>query len=207
MLNARIYRLTLPLIAIAILLSPGMAQAHLVTTGLGPVYDGIGHLVLTVDDLIPVIAVALLAGQRGPKPGRLALFTLPLAWFLGGLFGLHAPREVIFPFQCASFLVLGILVAANVPLPPLLITFLAILLGLSHGYADGSAIKDVGMAAGVLELIGLMVSLFVMVSLLSALVIWLRWEWSRIAVRVAGSWIAAMGLLILGWSLRTSGAI
>jgi len=26
----------------------------------------------------------------------------------------------------------------------------------------------------------------------------------RVAVRVAGSWIAAVGLLLLGWSLRLS---
>jgi hypothetical protein len=26
--------------------------------------------------------------------------------------------------------------------------------------------------------------------------------WMRIAVRVAGSWIAAIGLLLLGWALR-----
>jgi hypothetical protein len=28
--------------------------------------------------------------------------------------------------------------------------------------------------------------------------------WARIAVRVAGSWIAAIGLLMLGWNLRGS---
>jgi hypothetical protein len=27
---------------------------------------------------------------------------------------------------------------------------------------------------------------------------------ARLAVRVAGSWIAAVGLLMLGWALRTS---
>jgi hypothetical protein len=29
----------------------------------------------------------------------------------------------------------------------------------------------------------------------------LRIVWMRIAVRVAGSWVAAIGLLMLGWSL------
>jgi hypothetical protein len=33
-------------------------------------------------------------------------------------------------------------------------------------------------------------------------VVWLRADWSRIAVRVAGSWIAASGLLLLGWAAR-----
>jgi len=34
------------------------------------------------------------------------------------------------------------------------------------------------------------------------MVVSLRPAWSRIAVRVAGSWLAAIGLLMIGWSLR-----
>jgi hypothetical protein len=30
----------------------------------------------------------------------------------------------------------------------------------------------------------------------------LRQPWTRIAVRVVGSWIAASGLLMLGWATR-----
>ena len=30
----------------------------------------------------------------------------------------------------------------------------------------------------------------------------LRWPWTRIAVRVVGSWIVASGLLMIGWRLR-----
>jgi hypothetical protein len=32
-------------------------------------------------------------------------------------------------------------------------------------------------------------------------VVSLRMPWTRIAVRVTGSWIAATGLLLLGWTL------
>jgi hypothetical protein len=70
-----------------LLFMPSYASAHLVTTGLGPVYDGIGHLVMTPEDLVPVQAIALFAGLRGAAPGRRALFVLPLAWFAGGLLG------------------------------------------------------------------------------------------------------------------------
>jgi len=44
---------------------PAPARAHLVTTGMGPVYDGIGHLILTPEDLIPAFAVALFTGLHG----------------------------------------------------------------------------------------------------------------------------------------------
>ena len=40
------------------------------------------------------------------------------------------------------------------------------------------------------------------VVLLSAFVVTLKADWMRIAVRVAGSWIAAVGLLMLGWAYR-----
>ncbi len=49
---------------------------------------------------------------------------------------------------------------------------------------------------------GVAVALFVVVSLLAGQVTTVRAAWARIVVRVAGSWIAATGLLMLGWSLR-----
>jgi hypothetical protein len=51
-------------------------------------------------------------------------------------------------------------------------------------------------------LAGIVCAVFVLVALGTALVVVLRAPWARIAVRVAGSWIAAAGLLLLGWSLR-----
>ena len=38
---------------------PGFLLAHLVTSGLGPVYDGILHLFSTPEDLLPVLALSL----------------------------------------------------------------------------------------------------------------------------------------------------
>lgn len=36
--------------ALILTLNSSLALAHLVTTGMGPVYDGIGHLLLTPED-------------------------------------------------------------------------------------------------------------------------------------------------------------
>ena len=55
---------------------------------------------------------------------------------------------------------------------------------------------------GALGLFGIVATLFAFVALAAALVVALRAPWARIAVRVAGSWIVAIGLLLLGWSLR-----
>ena len=51
-------------------------------------------------------------------------------------------------------------------------------------------------------LLGLVCAVLVLVALVAALVVWLRAEWARIALRVAGSWIAASGFLLLGWAAR-----
>ena len=180
---------------------PAAARAHLVHTGLGPFYDGASHLGLTPEDLLPAIALALLAGQRGAETGRSVLLALPAAWLLGGLAGLAAPAVVAAPpLVTASFLVTGGLVAAEARLLPAWVVGLAIALGVGHGYLDGSALSRARL--GVLALAGTVASLFVAVALAAAAVVALRAAWARIAVRVAGSWIAAVGLLLLGWSLR-----
>jgi hydrogenase/urease accessory protein HupE len=77
---------------------------------------------------------------------------------------------------------------------------LALVLGLLHGYLNGSAMAQAKL--GALGLTGIVTTLFVVVALAAALVVALRSPWARVAVRVAGSWIAAIGLLLLGWSLR-----
>jgi hypothetical protein len=45
----------------------------------------------------------------------------------------------------------------------------------------------------------------VVVALLAGPVVVLRATWARVVVRVAGSWIAAIGLLMLGWTVRVAG--
>ena len=184
----------------ALLLWPWCAEAHLVTTGLGPVYDGIGHLLVTPEDLLPVLALALFAGLRGAGAGRRVLCVLPSAWLVGWCVGLLAHGLPGFPIPALSLLILGTLVAADLRLPPPAVTVLAVGLGLVHGLLNGVAMQQAG--AGVLGLLGLLAALFVLVTLVAACVVSLHQQWTRIAVRVAGSWIAAVGLLMLGWALR-----
>jgi hydrogenase/urease accessory protein HupE len=172
-----------------------------VNTGLGPFYDGVSHFALTPEDVLPALALALLAGQRGSRAGRLTLFALPLAWLLGGLVGLAvAKASGATALTTVSFLALGGLVATEARLRPEWVRTLAAVLGLLHGYLNGSAMSQAKL--GVLGLVGIVSTLFLVVALAAAMVVAIRVPWGRIAVRVAGSWIAAVGLLLLGWSLR-----
>jgi urease accessory protein len=190
--------------SVLIILWPSISQAHLVNTGLGPFYDGVSHLAMSPDDLLSALALALLAGFSGARAGRHVLFLLPPVWLLGGLVGLQFEQEVSLPlFSILSFLVVGALVALGRKLPLMLISGLTFCFGLLHGFLNGTAIAQVG--GGFMALFGISIAVFVLTALFSALVVSLRAQWARVTVRVAGSWIAAIGLLMLGWAFKGIG--
>ncbi|HEY6344363.1 MAG TPA: HupE/UreJ family protein [Bryobacteraceae bacterium] len=177
------------------------AEAHLNSTGMGPFYDGLAHFLMSAEDILPVLALALLAGLRGTAFGRRALFVLPTAWLLGGLVGLTAAATKGNALLAAIwFLILGALLAADVKLSLRMITVLAASVGVYHGYLNGTGMGQPETAA--VALLGLVFAIFVLIALAAALVIDLRAQWARVGVRVAGSWIAASGLLMLGWAMR-----
>lgn len=190
-------------VALAVALGCGPAWAHLNSTGMGPIYDGLTHFLMSPEDLVPALALALLAGLRGAAYGRRALFTLPAAWLLGILCGLAVTITSTTTLGPAIwFLVLGGLVLADAKLSLRAMTALAVLLGLVHGYFNGTGMGF--SAQSIVAALGLATAVFVLVVLVAALVVTLRAHWARIAVRVGGSWIAASGLLMLGWSIRGS---
>jgi urease accessory protein len=179
------------------------ARAHLVDTGFGAYYDGLAHVVATPADLLVVLSLALLAGQRGTKAARWALFVLPLAWLAGGILGARAPSVSALPlWTTVTFLVTGALVALDAKIREPGVAALTVVAGLLHGLVNGATMGATG-ASG-LALAGAVTTVFVVTALVAAEVSALPAGWPRIAVRVGGSWIAAAGLLMLGWLARGS---
>jgi hypothetical protein len=87
-------------------------------TGFGPFYDGLTHLFVTPEDLLPVIALSLLAGLRGPRFGRAVLFALPVAWLVGSAAGLLLAPHITLPVaEIIVTIALGALLAADFLLP------------------------------------------------------------------------------------------
>jgi urease accessory protein len=193
------------LILVATLSIAPSARAHLVNTGFGPFDDGLTHLFVTPEDLLPVIALALLAGLRGPRFGRVVLFALPIAWLAGSAFGLLLAQPITLPpAETILTVALGLLLAIDSNLPLVHVAGLAILLGLLHGLLNGSELPKTSSSSPI-SVAGVGVALFVAVSLLAGQASAVHFPWARVAVRVAGSWIVAIGLLMLGWALRVSG--
>jgi urease accessory protein len=186
---------------IAALLAATPAQAHLMNSGFGPFYDGLAHPLISPEDLLPAVAVTLLAGLGGARQGRLVLAILPGAWLAGMAAGwaIGLPPAPAWLGAVATALI-GALVAADPRLPLIAVTALAAALGALHGYDNG---HDLAATTGaLLAIAGIACSLFAIVSILAGQVAALQAQWARLAVRVSGSWIAAIGLLMFGWSMR-----
>jgi hydrogenase/urease accessory protein HupE len=188
------------LFALALLLSDSPAEAHLVTTGLGPVYDGISHFLLSPEDLIPVFVLALLGGQCGPDTARRVMFVLPTAWLAGGLAGFATAAAPPPEPTWLVFVFLGALVAAYLRPPQAVVMAIACGLGFFNGFISGSGMSSAG--AGIASLIGVAATVFVVAALVAAAVVAFTWPPAKIAFRVLGSWTTATGMLMLGWSLR-----
>ena len=189
--------------AMALATLPAVAQAHLVVTGMGPIYDGIDHFGLSPEDSVPVVALAFFAGLRGPATARLLLAVLPLGWLAGGVIafsGAAVPATALAVATAVAFLAIGGLLAANVQLPPAASAAAAVGLGALRGFA---ALSGTAFSGGhLLTLAGMGASVFVVFAVAASLTLPLKRFWMIVAVRVGGSWLAALGLLLAGWVWR-----
>ena len=175
------------------------------TTGLGPVYDGVVHVFASPADLLALLMVGALGGMNGAVAGRCVLFVLAPAWLAAGLVGMSLAAAALETFAwvapVASLLVLGVLVALDRSLPTIVIVLLAVMVGVMHGGLNGVGLAEAARERSVL--LGIVASVFVSVALVAGGAVSLRRAWARMLMRVIGSWVAAIGLLLLGWTIRT----
>jgi urease accessory protein len=178
-----------------------LADAHTITTGLGPACDAFAHAAFSPADVAVVVALTLLAAMRGQRQGLWLLTLLLGAWLIGGLTGILFPINVNLNLAIGvSLLVAGALVAADRLLPLLVVATLAVVIGGFYGFLTGAILAQA--PSPWFELASTLAPLVVLASLVAWSVLSIRGFWARIAVRVLGSWTAATGLLMIGWSLR-----
>lgn len=187
---------------------PGVAQAHLVATGMGPIYDGVTHFGLSPEDWLPVIGLGFYAGLRGAGHARAVLAAVTLGWLGGGaiaMAGLTPPPIVLPALTALLYLGVGGLLAANRDLRPAIAAAIGVALGLVRGVAD--LVGVAGSLAHALTLVGMGTSVFVVFALAVSVTLPMRRLWMIVAARVGGSWLAALGLLFAGWILRFGAAV
>jgi hydrogenase/urease accessory protein HupE len=126
------------------------------------------------------------------------VLALPLAWLAGGLLGAHWSFVAALPLlTTVTFAIIGALVALNAKLRDVIVAVLAVVVGILHGLVNGATIAPAD--AGNQVLLGAVSAIFFLTVILSAQVTALPAGWPQVIVRVAGSWIAATGMLMFGW--------
>lgn len=185
---------------------PHPALAHLVSARFGDFYGGMLHPLLSLESLLPWIALGFLAGMQDVRAGRWMLLAFPLAIALGAAGSLWDAGidEPVTAANLLSFVLIGGLVVLGQPIPSAILLFLGALLGLAQGWENGLAINaDTNVG---LFITGVTVAGYIAVTLVTAATATLlrRTDWARIAVRAAGSWITAIGLLVVGVKLATT---
>ena len=179
--------------------SPDPALAHSLSNRFGDFYGGMLHPVTALEHVLPLLALGLLAGQQGERPARWLVLVFPLALLIGaGVAPVVPPLPWMRLLNAISFVVFGLLVATAWRVPLLVLIALGALFGISHGYENGRAMAP--DTATHLFVLGVATIGGLITALVSAATIDLATTaaWPRVAIRIAGSWIAAIGILMIG---------
>jgi urease accessory protein len=196
--------------ALATALALGFAQsanAHIVASRLGDFYAGALHPLTDLQDILLWTATGLLAASMGASRGRWLVLIVPagsLVGLIAGLsFGITSVSTVI---NAAAMIVLGLLIAAAVRVPAPAVGVLAFGMAVARGIVNsGGVAADTNQ---VLFAAGFTMAAYTVITLLMAVVVAFREParaggWRGIAIRVCGSWIAAIGLMMGAFALAS----
>lgn len=186
----------------ALLAFPTTASAHLTIQGAGDIANGALHPLATPPHILILLALAILLGRRIPLDLKFPMLVLAPASAMALLLTTTEwVNGVSQPFLIGLALVIAVLVALEINPSREIIAGLcaaaAVGIGLDSGVETG------GAAAVAKGLIGTWISINLVAGYLALCVSnGAEKPWARIAMRVAGSWIIAISLMVLAFSLR-----
>ncbi len=178
--------------------------AHLTVEGVGDVANGALHPLMTPAHLLVILSLGLLLGQRIPlnlkTPFRIfaPISAAALLLTLGGWV-----EQVSQPVLISIALAISALVAMEMKIPAWLgggfCAAAAVAIGLDSGVGGGPSMSAFKTLAGTwLSLNAAVFYLAVCASNAEDR------KWARVGIRVLGSWIIAIALMVLAFSLRKS---
>jgi urease accessory protein len=195
------------LIATALLFAQApAAQAHIVASRLGDFYAGALHPLTDLQDIVLWLAMGVLAGSLGAARGRWLVLVFPLGLLAGlvlhRVFGALTAGPAV---DAGMILVLGLLLAAAARIPTALLCVIAFGLAVMRGAANGTDFAP--ETDRILFAAGLACAGYAAITLTMAVTLAFRrpeagpsMEWRGIAIRAFGGWIAAIGLMMVGFA-------
>lgn len=192
----RLFKKQFVIAASVLTFAPLPAFAHPMQ-GVGDFYAGMLHPIVSLETVLPFVAISLLAGQQRRQAAVSLLAAFPLAIITGAMLAAraNAPSKLTIA-ELILTAALGVLVAFGRRLPDWLVLAPGIGLGICAGWSNASEVF--GQASVFRFVAGLVVVGLLLLVYGNGLVRNLKVEWAQIAVRVVGSWIAAVSILVLG---------
>lgn len=181
---------------------PGSAEAHLATTRFGDFYGGALHLATAPEHALALLALGLLTGLQDPRAGRWVIAAAPLGLLAGAAAAVLLPLGMPATAVAMTLLTaLGLLAALAWRVPLLPLAGLGLVVGLLHGYQNGLAVTEATVV--VLFVLGVVAGGLVCLAVIAAGAVAARQQvaWGAIGLRAGGSWIAAIGVMMLGLGL------
>lgn len=192
-------RLRTSLLVLALSFLPSLARAHTPIEGVGFFYGGMLHPLVIPAHLLLLVGAGLWIGQQGIRHIEVGLPAFVAGLALGlPCAGLGYVTFIPAPFLVAPAALAGLWVASAWPLPREAIGVGALAAGLLIGLDSAPGTAE-GRDA-LFMLIGVALGAGFLLIHELALVEFFRRPWQRIAVRVLGSWVAAIALMVLALS-------
>jgi urease accessory protein len=190
--------------ALSVFVLPPSAQAHMTVKGMNHFSSGLLHPLMTPAHVLVLLGLGLGIGQRVPLRIGLALRAFAPFSVIGLALTTTGWISGVPPAALAGIaFAAGGCVALEKQLPPLahgaLVAAGALAIGMDSGLETG------GVAAQFMALLGTWLCLLVVLINIAhyvSLAAGTKKKWLHIGIRVAGSWIVAISLLVLAFAMR-----
>jgi urease accessory protein len=175
--------------------STASARAHSPVPGIGDFYSGMLHPFLVPAQLLALVALGLMVGQYAPRSARYALPAFVLVLLAALFFPLPVLPELNLPYIALACGIFAVLALDSGAIGPAVFAALTAMVIGGNVRADFAFFEPSWLAFS-----GTALSIVLILILCSGLAAVLRKPWKGIAVRVLGSWISAVSLMLIALS-------